>query len=353
MVTKSKRNYGIDLLRLFAMFLIVMLHVLTQGQIIRDDQSVSYYVLFFLEVITYCAVDIYALISGFVGYTEEEKPYRYHKYLPMWLQVFLYNFSFTLLAFFKQFADGKELFFSAFPVLTKTYWYFTMYTALFFLIPFINKAIRTFSKREMNIVAFITFVLFSVLSFVSHPFQTAGGFSFLWLFCLYILGAWMKKCDVVNKLKTHVLWIMLLVCNLATWTGFLFTPEWTNLSYLFGYCSPTMVGSAFCFVCLFSRMNVNKFFAWISSFFAPCAFGVYLIHNQVFFANTIISGKFTWVTDLPLYLSILTTLGISLAIFLSCLLIDKVRILVFQFIRIDEGSEKLCKFLSKKLHLSE
>ena len=70
----KERNYGIDLLRIVAMFFICILHICGQaGAMLRvSGYTGSYYACWFLETAAYCAVDIYGLIlrncgCGFSG----------------------------------------------------------------------------------------------------------------------------------------------------------------------------------------------------------------------------------------------------------------------------------------------
>lgn len=66
-----KRNPGIDFLRLLAMYLVVVYHLLFHGGILDAGQNSGAAQL--LRVLTLCAVDGFALISGYVG-LREEKP---------------------------------------------------------------------------------------------------------------------------------------------------------------------------------------------------------------------------------------------------------------------------------------
>lgn len=63
------RNYGIDFLRMISMIMIVMLHTLGHGGILRSVSflSVHYQIAWLLEVIAFGAVNTYAMISGFVS----------------------------------------------------------------------------------------------------------------------------------------------------------------------------------------------------------------------------------------------------------------------------------------------
>lgn len=62
----DKRNYGIDLLRLVSMFLIVVLHSLSRGALVGVAPfNIHYEAGFLIEALTYCAVNCFALISGY------------------------------------------------------------------------------------------------------------------------------------------------------------------------------------------------------------------------------------------------------------------------------------------------
>lgn len=72
---KKDRNYGIDLLRLISMFMVVILHVLGNGGILASTTNLSLKgeVYWALEILCYGAVNIYAIISGYVGYKTKHK----------------------------------------------------------------------------------------------------------------------------------------------------------------------------------------------------------------------------------------------------------------------------------------
>ena len=74
---KNKRNYGIDLLRSFSMCMVITLHFLGHGGVLQNvNNGANYGIAWLMEAITYAAVDIFATISGFVGWSPEEKRNR-------------------------------------------------------------------------------------------------------------------------------------------------------------------------------------------------------------------------------------------------------------------------------------
>lgn len=93
---KYERNYGIDLLRLVLMYMVCMLHTLGQGGILGVCQAgtVEYKAFWFLEILSYCAVDGFAIISGYMAV---DRPRKYEKLVDMWFQAFFYSFVITML----------------------------------------------------------------------------------------------------------------------------------------------------------------------------------------------------------------------------------------------------------------
>ena len=104
----SKRNYGIDILRLVMMFMICILHCLNQGGILTASiYGTSYYMVFWLlEIICYCAVDGFAFISGYTA--KDNFKIDYTKLINMWFQGLFYSFILTIVLMIFGFKMGGE-----------------------------------------------------------------------------------------------------------------------------------------------------------------------------------------------------------------------------------------------------
>lgn len=64
----KSRNYGIDLLRIVSMFMICILHVIgVWGGEASATLSLNYNIAWLIECACDCAVNAFALISGYVG----------------------------------------------------------------------------------------------------------------------------------------------------------------------------------------------------------------------------------------------------------------------------------------------
>lgn len=129
----------------------------------KTSNEWNYHIAWLMEVNACCAVNCYALISGYVSVKNKNSQNRICKYLSMWVQVFFYSVGITLIAFlFNHESIGiRALLESLFPVATNQYWYFACYTALFFLMPWLNRFIQIVDKRELTKFVALLIMMFS------------------------------------------------------------------------------------------------------------------------------------------------------------------------------------------------
>lgn len=343
----NTRNYGIDALRLLSMFMVVILHVLGYGGVLNAAKGENWIVGWLLEIMAYCAVDCFALISGYVGYTEQEKPYNFFKYISMWLQVVFYSFGISALAYVFRpgWVTGKDLIKCALPVLTSQYWYFSAYTGVFFLIPWLNAFVRNTGKKELNrciAVIFLVFVCYGTLvGYISDSFKMNGGYSVIWLLLLYLTGAWMNKNKISDQISSKYALICICLCTGLTWFVKVCMPFGKDL--LIQYISPTIVLCAVSYVILFSKFSIRGLGKKLVGCFAPAAFGVYLIHTQSMIWNHLIQQRFAWIADISVWKMPFCVLGCAVGIFVVCIIIEKVRLWIFKWMKIDAMVIKLVK----------
>ena len=78
----EQRNRGIDLLRMTAMWMVVILHILNKGGVLAAAAPLSagQGTARLLETAAYCAVNCFALITGYVGVNV---PYRISRFGPV------------------------------------------------------------------------------------------------------------------------------------------------------------------------------------------------------------------------------------------------------------------------------
>ena len=339
----QKRNYGIDLLRLLAMFFVCAIHVLESGGVLKNAVGIKYDVSWLLQAIVICAVNCYGIISGYVTYSEEEKPYRFSKYISLWLLVVFYSFGINLLVFIIKGSSAvgvSTLLMSALPVTSSLYWYFSAYTGVFFVAPLLNKFVRSLTKKQLTSAIILIFVIFSCWGFFFNVFYMSSGYSFVWLAILYLFGAWLKKCEITQKIKSKYAVITIICCVLFTWLFKIFSPAFNGL--FISYLSPTIVLMAMGYVIAFSKIKAGNCFQKIIKFLAPAAFGVYILHLQKIVSAKFIVNKFIWIAKLDFWAIPLAVLGCAFAIFAICLVVERIRISLFNVLKINKTAEKIC-----------
>jgi surface polysaccharide O-acyltransferase-like enzyme len=329
------------------MFMIVIHHILLHGGVLSSSSDANYAVAWLMNISVYCAVNCYAIISGFVGYSDQPKSYHYKKFLSFWMQVFTYSFGITLIAYLiKPEAIGlKTLIKSLAPVASKQYWYFSAYAGLFFIVPWINRLLQSFTTQETFkfvfslLTVFVCYVTFA--NRLGDCFSLSSGYSFVWLAILYIIGAWMKKCNVQRYCKSRTLIIGIFVCVLFAWAAKVFL----DCDIFYKYTSFTLVFIAFALVSIFSKLQPKVLCRKFVTCFSPAAFGVYLIHDQQLMRGHFITDSFTWIAESAWWLLIIQVLLSALCIFACCLSIEKCRLLIFRRLKIDDLINKIADMI--------
>ena len=240
---------------------------------------------------------------------------------------------YLIMYYFKMDNVGStEVLWSFFPVSTGYYWYFTAYTGVFFLIPWLNDAIRIISRKELSVLTGILLGIFSVYATLvspwNDPFHLETGYSFLWLLVLYVVGAWMKKCKIPSRVNGWMAAGIIAVGSLISWMFFLNAGEYQMM--LVSYISPTIVASAASYMILFVKIKTGDTARKIISFAAPAAFGVYLIHVHSLVWDCFLNERFQWIAYADPWKIPALICGCSAGIFIVCICIEKIRIGLFK-----------------------
>lgn len=326
----KKRNYGIDLLRLLLMYMICILHVLLQGGVLGNSSNESNMFYWFIEIIFLCAVNGYALISGYVS---KNRHYNYSQIVTMWLQVVFYTLIISIVL--KILGIGSfgiyNTILSVLPVLSSRYWYFTAYFPLFFIMPYLNNALNNLSRANKFKLSFVLVFIFSILSIISDNYLEYG-YSFLWITILYILGYFLYDNNPFEKVKTRVLIIVYFVSSLISWIPkVLFDSE-----RLIQYTSPSILLNAIILISIFSRLDIKK--TTIIKELSPLSFGVYLLQNNQIIWDEILLDRFSFITNFNILYGLLLVLLCAFVIFWAGILVDKFRKELFKLLRIDKSS---------------
>lgn len=187
MKESKQRAYGIDIARLTAMFMVVLLHNLGRGGILDWTlDSVSDLAYLGIENYAIVAVNVFALISG---YLSAGKPLKARSIFSIWATACFWSMTTGLTGFSLGQFSITDLLKSAFPVSTAEYWYLNSFLLLQLMVPFLNCAITSLTSVQLGIAT-------SGLLIASTLFESTGlnkGYSTMWLAVFWLTGASIKR----------------------------------------------------------------------------------------------------------------------------------------------------------------
>ncbi len=366
----SNKNYGVELLRIVSMLFVIVLHVINFGGISYFSVQANpgefvllphYKTMNIMLAFCYCAVNCYALISGYVSCKSKFKPSRI---VSLWLTVVSINAATYLFGYIynPEWVAGFGLKNIFMPLTTDQYWYFTAYVGLMVIMPALNAAVNNIPKKQYGYMLLGMLVFFSLLPSYSNRdlFKTGTGYSMLWLVFMYLVGAYFRLHFSTEKkipfLKTGC--AVAFILSALSMAYIRFSKEtallregagYTLYANDYLYTSPYVVVCSLALFVLFINIKIeNNILGKVIGFVSATTFGIYLIHLNSVVLNNIIAGRWGSLTlrkPLGMAAGIIVA---SLEIFVICGAVEKVRQLLFKVFFID----KLVSLVDK-IHLTK
>ena len=348
------RNYGVDALRVLAMCFVVILHTLGQGGILAAARpgSAVFLSAWYLETLAFCAVDVFALISGYVASSDAPRPVKLSSWLRLWLEVVFYSLALTLVfcVLRPDAAAPRDLRGMYLPVKNNLYWYFTAYTGLFFLRPLLDAGMRACSGLTARRLFLAVFALFSCFELFTPVFKLSGGYCFAWVALLYVMGAAMRKGGVGSRMKPAAALAVIAALSAFAWAWKVFgtaLPAALRQLDFVSYISPTVLGTAVCFLICFSKLRCPGWLRAGIGFAAPGAFAVYLLNTHRFVWSLVLENRFTALAEAPAAVMAAAVLGFALAFTAASVLIDRLRQLLERALRIPALTQAVGAFVTR------
>lgn len=341
MAEKKGRQLNYELLRIFAMLMIVCLHYLSKGGFLgdpaRSNMSVTGYAAWLIEAFCLVAVNVYVLISGYFGGNTEMKDVL-KRPLSIWKQVIFYSVvigAVAMIAGIQEF-NIYQIFTYIFPVVTEHYWFATSYIILCLFMPFLDRGVKCLDKERFKRLLGAFLLIFCVSKTVI-PMQLAWdkyGYDAFWFVVLYLTGAYIRLYGValVDSLcRAAALYIgsaLLIFASFVVIRRVYFATgsfaDFINYGYTYNYlfCYLGAIGLFMAFQKINPKERLRKPIELISG----ASFGVYLIHEHI-------NIRYLWVewfdckawSDAPLFGFLGHMLFTVLVVYMVCTLIELVR----------------------------
>lgn len=275
---KAERLSNIELLRIVAMFLVLVVHsdffslsAPTSMEIANSPKQS--YIRIFIESFSIVCVNVFVMISGWFGIRPRLKN----------VSSFLYQCIFFLFGiYFLSILLGKESFskdgLSYCFLLQPWNWFIKAYLFLLILSPVLNLFIAGVKKKTAIVVIFFFFLFQSVYGWYFDSVNWfAGGYSTISFIGLYILMQYKRKYMNLKKLSSIVYFSSFL--STAILLTVLFVVFEGKRDIVFMYNNPLVIFSSYCFFMTFERMKIkNK----IVNLIASSSFAVFLLHTNPF-----------------------------------------------------------------------
>ena len=351
----KKRMYNMDLCRIMAMLGILTLHFNLSGVLLTTEPgSSAYWMSQFLEIVAFCSVNVFAMLSGYLGWMKHEQKSK--RLVELLFTVFFWCVVITSLFLIIRPGDienGKrDIIGGLCPPLIGRYWYITCFIPLSLFQPYINKLLMGLSeKQERNLIAVSVILLGWIPSiFMIDFFYVNKGFSFLWLAVCYSIGHYLRRIEKKVK-RSQGVWLflggMLLQIGVKVFTYFCLH---VDSYYFLLYIAPFIVMESIGAFIIFMRIKIeNKYAQKIVAFLAAYVFDVYIMHCHPFIFDKIISGMFNEAVKPGMLAVLKYWLIFCISAYLIFALCGFIRVKLFRILKVDFISGKISKMIDENL----
>ncbi len=295
----KKRVVSIELLRILAMMMVVMLHYLGKGQLLpalTGEMSLNGYVAWGLESLSIVAVNVYMLISGYFLVNSQFKSGRLVELL---CQTLFYSIlvSVVLMAAGIISVDSltvNRILEMIFPVQMEHYWFISAYVIMYLFSPILSVAVKHMEQKQLR-NTIIGLLLFFGLSKSILPVELAMdnfGYDGLWFMCVFLVAAYIRLYEIpfFAKGKSRAF-----VCYLAGCAGiyvitfvvrafYLKTgslDHFVQTAYDYNHVVNLFAAVSLFYVFLKMELSTEGKLAKVVYAVAPYSLGVYLLHEQL------------------------------------------------------------------------
>ena len=344
MVIKKKRLANMELLRIIAMMMVIMLHYLGKGNMLPEMEQnlvINGYIAWILEALCIVAVNVYMLISGFFLV---ETSFKCKRFIQLICQVLFYSVLVVVVLLATGFLQVHNLSFYRiqqyiFPIQMKPYWFATAYIILYLFTPLFNAAVKNM-KREQLLINIILLLLFFSISKSIMPIHLQvdeKGYDAIWFICVYLVAAYIRLHGIPaykNFKKSFLFYLLgcggVLAISLIKrfiyfktgMLGYTMTDSF-DYNHILNLFASVSIFYAFYYI----KISDGKIADWIIRI-APYTFGVYLLHEHL--DVRYIWPQWLWPqTEGSPLLFVLRNIGGVLVVFIIGIIVDMFRKILF------------------------
>ena len=341
------RQANIELLRITAMVMVVILHYFVKGgaenSLVEDTGAVNL-IVWALKGLCIVTINLYVLISG---YFLLEAKWKWSRLVNLWFQTMFYSLGVPVVCLLLGVGEVPQWGIYdwinvIFPVQMEHYWFITAYAILYLFVPVLSVGVKQMTKKQHQVVIAGLLMIFSLpktLLPVLIPTDRYG-YDFGWFLCLFMIASYIRlygisffhskrKSIAVYFAAAAGMWLISLVCGLLSRKG-LPLSYMMDMPYCYNHFLVLVAAVALFYAFSYIRIPPGKvadMICRISSY----TLGVYLLHENLavrtqwqFWAGIEkVRGGFGMFAHM-----IITVIGV----FIVGIMVDFVRDCVFKFV---------------------
>ena len=321
----KKRDSNMELLRIVAMLLILVVHANFRALPKPDAVSIaanpsSAFLQFLVEGFSIVGVNVFVMLSGWYGI----RP-RLMRFAELVFQLLFFG----LLCAGVEYAIIGQMPEDSLPIILivdqRAYWFVKVYIALYIFAPVLNSFVEHATRRqyEQTLLALFAFMFIFGWLFKSTSWLLEG-YSLPWFACLYLLSRYMRVHRPLFTQFSRLTDLFIYLGTVAFLTIALFVLRQHNLGgMLYFYTSPFVVLGAMYLLLFFSKVSLHSSLVnWV----AASALAIYLTHSSCFLGKYYDGFIRQWFYEDSRLEFIVHAVLLIAAVFVGSILLDKVRL---------------------------
>lgn len=350
MGTRSVRQSNIELLRIVAIFLVMVAHCngfMAEGHIpSMTDGNVDAVVIcrnIIASLASICVV-LFVLISGWFSI----KP-NFKSIVTLWTQVFFIYLYLIGLQYIVRGGVSVNLFISCFLPFTLGNWFVRAYLILMIFSPVLNGFAERVSRRgfQLFLVAFTAAAMIWGCVFASASAGFNEGLSPLSLIYVYMVGRYLKLHVQIG----HSKWFYF--AGYLFFSLLIFIGRAVDVSWILSYCNPILVLSAVSLFLFFVKWDIGH--VRIINWTASSVFAAFIFHTREPIIGWLRDFNVQKLHTLPYIEYLALMLVVLVVVFMVAVLMDKLRALIFKplidiasrIVISTDDNDKLIKIIKK------
>ncbi|MBR6283250.1 MAG: acyltransferase family protein [Muribaculaceae bacterium] len=327
------RDSNMELLRIMAMVLVMVVHANFRALPLPGirtivAQPVSAWLQFLTEGLSIIAVNVFVLLSGWYGI----RP-KVHRFAELLFQILFFTLVGVGLSELLHPGStvAKPDFWQRFFMLGDGhYWFVKTYMTLYILSPVLNAYVERASQRQFKwlLIAFFSFQCVFGWMWESTTWFRAG-YSLSSFMGLYLLARYIhlypSRCWQLNRWLDLTIYLAIALVLMVAM--FYIKRAGGVGGKLYFYNCPLVIVSAVYFVLFFSKFS---FRSRVVNWLAISAFAIYLTHSSTFLWTYYDDAIRHWFASESRGTFILYTAALMTVVFFGSILLDKVRLLLWQ-----------------------